>query len=49
MNSAAFSDILVRFYTGEPGGFFGPQPIGMPAGKSARGHADDRGGAGEAV
>jgi hypothetical protein len=35
VNSAAFCDILVRFYTGEPGGFFGAQPIGMPAGKSA--------------
>jgi hypothetical protein len=27
--SATFADILVRFYTGEPGGFFAPQPIGM--------------------
>src|SRR5690349_6548035 len=27
--SAAFGDVLVRFYTGEPGGFFQPQPIGM--------------------
>jgi hypothetical protein len=27
--SAAFTDIVVRFFTGEPGGFFGPQPIGM--------------------
>jgi hypothetical protein len=35
VNSAAFCDILVRFYTGEPGGFFGAQPIGMPSGKTA--------------
>src|SRR5512146_1256405 len=27
--SATFADILVRFYTGEPGGFFPAQPIGM--------------------
>jgi len=27
--SATFADILVRFYTGEPGGFFGAQAIGM--------------------
>jgi hypothetical protein len=30
--SATFADILVRFYTGEPGGFFAPQPIGMATG-----------------
>jgi hypothetical protein len=36
LNSAAFADILVRFYTGEPGGFFAAQPIGMAsAGKGA--------------
>lgn len=29
LNSAIFADILVRFYTGEPGGFFPAQPIGM--------------------
>jgi hypothetical protein len=29
LSSAIFGDILVRFYTGEPGGFFVPQPIGM--------------------
>lgn len=27
--SAEFGDVLVRFYTGEPGGFIQPQPIGM--------------------
>jgi hypothetical protein len=32
IGSATFADILVRFYTGEPGGFFAPQPIGMPTG-----------------
>jgi len=32
LNSAIFSDILVRFYTGEPGGFFAAQPIGMATG-----------------
>ena len=35
VNSAALCDILVRFYTGEPGGFFGAQPIGMTSGKTA--------------
>ena len=29
LNSATFADVLVRFYTGEPGGFFAAQPIGM--------------------
>src|SRR5947209_1393379 len=29
LNSAVFCDVLVRFYTGEPGGFFAAQPIGM--------------------
>jgi hypothetical protein len=29
LNSAIFADILVRFYTGEPGGFFPAQAIGM--------------------
>ncbi len=32
VSSAAFCDVLVRFYTGEPGGFFVAQPIGMPTG-----------------
>ncbi len=36
LNSATFADILVRFYTGEPGGFFPAQPIGMAtSGKGA--------------
>ena len=35
IHSAEFADILVRFYTGDPGGFFPAQPIGMPTnGKS---------------
>lgn len=38
LNSAVFCDILVRFYTGEPVGFFAPQPIGMAA---AGASADD--------
>ena len=29
LNSAAFCDVLVRFYTGEPGPFAPPLPIGM--------------------
>src|SRR3954447_15535709 len=29
LHSATFCDILVRFYTGEPGGFFPAQAIGM--------------------
>src|SRR3954451_5269278 len=29
LNSATFAAILVRFYTGEPGGFFVATPIGM--------------------
>jgi hypothetical protein len=29
LNSAIFADILVRFYTGDPGGFFAAQAIGM--------------------
>ena len=32
INSAAFADVLVRFYTGEPGGFVQAQSIGMPTG-----------------
>ena len=32
INSAAFADVLVRFYTGEPGGFVAAQSIGMPTG-----------------
>ena len=35
LNSATFADILVRFYTGEPGGFFAATPIGMPTGGKA--------------
>src|SRR5689334_12415266 len=35
LNSAIFADILVRFYTGEPGPFFGVIPIGLAAGKAA--------------
>jgi hypothetical protein len=31
LSSAVFADILVRFYTGEPGGFFSAAPIGMAA------------------
>jgi hypothetical protein len=31
LNSAVFADILVRFYTGEPGGFFAATPIGLAA------------------
>jgi hypothetical protein len=38
LNSAVFGDILVRFYTGEPGGFFAPQPIGVAA--SGKGEED---------
>src|SRR5581483_6491148 len=34
LSSATFCDVLVRFYTGEPGGFFPAQPIGMPTGAS---------------
>jgi hypothetical protein len=34
LNSAIFADILVRFYTGEPGPFTGgPTPIGLTMGK----------------
>ena len=29
LNAAVFADMLVRFYTGEPTQFFGPQPIGL--------------------
>jgi hypothetical protein len=29
LNAAMFADALVRFYTGEPGPFAGPQPIGL--------------------
>jgi hypothetical protein len=32
ISSAAFADVLVRFYTGEPGGFVQAQSIGMPTG-----------------
>jgi hypothetical protein len=31
MNSAVFADIVVRFFTGEPGGFFPATPIGLAA------------------
>jgi hypothetical protein len=33
LNSAIFADILVRFYTGEPGPFGGAQAIGLTLGK----------------
>ncbi len=29
LKSAEFCDVLTRFYLGEPGGFFGPTPIGL--------------------
>src|SRR6266481_5159462 len=29
LNAAIFADILVRFYTGDPGPFGGPTPIGL--------------------
>jgi len=32
ISSATFADVLVRFYTGEPGGFVAAQSIGMPVG-----------------
>jgi hypothetical protein len=35
LNSAIFADILVRFYTGDPGPFGAPTPIGLTAGKPA--------------
>src|SRR3954454_23841904 len=34
LSSAAFCDVLVRFYTGEPGGFVAAQSIGMPTGNA---------------
>lgn len=34
LNSAIFADILVRFYTGDPGTFAPPSPIGLALGKS---------------
>src|SRR5438045_117826 len=35
LNSAIFADILVRFYTGDPGPFGGgPTPIGLTLGKA---------------
>src|SRR6185369_11023592 len=34
LNSAIFADILVRFYTGEPGPFAPPSPIGLTLGKA---------------
>ena len=34
LNSAIFADILVRFYTGEPGPFATVQPIGLTLGKA---------------
>src|SRR5882762_7276168 len=33
LNAAIFADILVRFYTGDPGPFGGPTPIGLTLGK----------------
>jgi hypothetical protein len=35
LNSAIFGDVLVRFYTGEPGPFAGPAPIGLAMGKAS--------------
>src|SRR5690349_17094314 len=36
INAAIFADILVRFYTGDPGPFGGgPTPIGLTLGKPA--------------
>ena len=35
LDSAIFADILVRFYTGEPGPFSVPAPIGLTLGKAA--------------
>jgi hypothetical protein len=29
LKAAEYCDVLTRFYNGEPGGFFGPSPIGM--------------------
>lgn len=29
LRAAEYCDVLTRFYTGEPGGFFGPAPIGL--------------------
>jgi len=29
LKAAEYCDVLARFYTGEPGGFFGPAPIGL--------------------
>ena len=34
LNSAIFADILVRFYTGDPGTFAPPSPIGLSLGKA---------------
>ena len=36
ISSAAFADVLVRFYTGEPGGFVPVQSIGMPTGTAPK-------------
>src|SRR5882762_1757058 len=33
LNAAIFADVLVRFYTGDPGPFGGPAPIGLTLGK----------------
>src|SRR5262249_14942295 len=35
INSAIFADILVRFYTGDPGPFGGPTPVGLTLGKDS--------------
>src|SRR5882762_1757052 len=34
LNAAIFADVLVRFYTGDPGPFGGPTPIGLTLGKA---------------
>src|SRR5215831_1001257 len=35
LNAAVFADVLVRFYTGEPGPFLGPAPIALTIGKGS--------------
>src|SRR5262245_2004885 len=35
INSAIFADILVRFYTGDPGPFGGPTAVGLTLGKAS--------------
>ena len=44
LQAAIFADVLVRFYTGEPGPFAGAMPIGLAlSGKMAAPNADARG------